>query len=60
MDIALWSGSGADDDTVGHAWDAIRAIRRGLAARSLRTRALALFNPRSLFTSTRLAVVGAR
>jgi transglutaminase-like putative cysteine protease len=52
VDVALWSGSGVDDDTVAHAWGAIRAIRHGLAGRPLRARVLALFDPRSLFTPT--------
>ncbi|WP_117214438.1 transglutaminaseTgpA domain-containing protein [Allorhizocola rhizosphaerae] len=43
VDVALWSGSGADSGAVRHAWKAVRDIRRGLAARPLAIRVRALF-----------------
>jgi hypothetical protein len=48
LDIALWSGSGADDGTVVEAWAAVRDIRRGLAGRPFIARIRAVFDPRTL------------
>jgi len=47
VDIALWSGLGADPNTVTQAWSAVRAIRRGLSGPRLG----ALFDPRDLFSA---------
>lgn len=43
MDTALWSGAGANDTTVAAAWNAVRDIRRTLAARPLSARIKAVF-----------------
>jgi hypothetical protein len=48
VDIALWSGGGANDGTVAAAWAAVRDIRRNLADRPFAARVRALFDPRSL------------
>jgi transglutaminase-like putative cysteine protease len=48
VDIALWSGVGANDGTVAAAWAAVRHIRRNLAGRPFAARVRALFDPRSL------------
>ena len=48
LDIALWSGEGANDGTIAEAWAAVRNIRRGLAGRPLPSRIRAMLDPRSL------------
>ncbi|MEC3982641.1 transglutaminase family protein [Amycolatopsis sp. H20-H5] len=48
VDIALWSGAGADGGTVGQAWSAVSAVRRGLDDRSRRERVRAALDPRCL------------
>ena len=48
VDIALWSGRGANEGTVAAAWAAVRDIRRNLADRPFAARVRALFDPRSL------------
>jgi transglutaminase-like putative cysteine protease len=48
VDVALWSGGGADDGTVAQAWSAVRAIRKGLAGAPWRARVRAAFDVRSL------------
>lgn len=50
VDVALWSGAGANDSTVVGAWAAVRDLRRGLAGRPLGSRIRAVFDPRSLLT----------
>jgi transglutaminase-like putative cysteine protease len=47
VDIALWSGLGADRQTVAQAWSAVGAVRRGLSGPRLG----ALFDPRDLVGS---------
>lgn len=47
VDIALWSGMGADQHTVAQAWSGLDTVRRGLSGRRLG----ALFDPRDLFGS---------
>jgi hypothetical protein len=48
VDIALWSGVGANEGTVAAAWAAVRDIRRNLAGWPFAARVRALFDPRSL------------
>lgn len=48
VDVALWSGQGADGETVTRAWSAVRAIRGGLAGVPWRARVRAVFDVRSL------------
>ncbi|HEY0805334.1 MAG TPA: hypothetical protein VGD84_09725, partial [Pseudonocardiaceae bacterium] len=48
VDIALWSGGGANEGTVTAAWTAVRDIRRNLAERPFTARVRALFDPRGL------------
>ncbi|MGW4114081.1 transglutaminase family protein [Actinosynnema sp. NPDC004786] len=43
LDVALWSGAGADDDAVAGAWDAVAEIRGALAGRSFGARVRAAF-----------------
>jgi transglutaminase-like putative cysteine protease len=43
MDEALWSGAGADEDTVAAAWSAVREIRGALARRPFGERLKAVF-----------------
>jgi hypothetical protein len=43
LDVALWSGAGADEDTVTAAWRAVADIRGTLARRSLGARIRAVF-----------------
>ncbi|MGH3762746.1 MAG: transglutaminase TgpA family protein, partial [Actinophytocola sp.] len=49
VDQALWSASGPGERTATEAWAAVRAVRRGLAARPLRVRLRAATDPRPLF-----------
>ncbi|MEU8635393.1 transglutaminaseTgpA domain-containing protein [Amycolatopsis sp. NPDC048633] len=48
VDLALWSGDGADHGTVTQAWSAVRAIGKGLAGEPWRARLRAAFDVRSL------------
>jgi len=48
VDTALWSGAPPQRSTVDEAWAAVRAVRRGLATRSLGARLRAFVDPRSL------------
>ncbi|MEV6639612.1 transglutaminaseTgpA domain-containing protein [Amycolatopsis sp. NPDC051371] len=48
VDIALWSGDGADHRTGEQAWSAVRAIRKGLTGTPWRARVRAAFDVRSL------------
>ncbi|MBE1468322.1 transglutaminaseTgpA domain-containing protein [Kibdelosporangium phytohabitans] len=43
LDVALWSGSGADDHAVASAWAEVRQIRRTLAGRTWGARLRAVF-----------------
>jgi hypothetical protein len=43
LDIALWSGEGANDGTVAGAWAAVREIRSALAGRPVTARLKAVF-----------------
>ncbi|HEX6358166.1 transglutaminaseTgpA domain-containing protein [Actinophytocola sp.] len=43
LDIALWSGKGANESTVAESWSAVREIRGTLARRSLAARIRAVF-----------------
>ncbi|MFD9891300.1 transglutaminaseTgpA domain-containing protein [Amycolatopsis sp. NPDC059027] len=57
VDIALWSGNGADGGTLNQAWGAVDAIRRSLAERSRRQRVRAAFDPRCLFPPREVVAV---
>ncbi|GAA4525932.1 hypothetical protein GCM10023192_07150 [Amycolatopsis samaneae] len=57
VDIALWSGTGADGGTLSQAWAAVAAIRRSLAGRSRRERVRAAFDPRCLFPPREVVAV---
>lgn len=48
VDTALWSRAGPNQSTVDEAWSAVRAVRRGMAARPLMTRLRAALNVRAL------------
>lgn len=48
LDMALWSGLPATDGSVRRAWDEVRTMRQGLAARPLATRLRAAVEVRSL------------
>jgi hypothetical protein len=50
VDVALWSGVGANEGTVAAAWVAVRHIRRVLAGRPVANRVRALFDPRGLLS----------
>lgn len=50
VDVALWSGVGANEGTVAAAWAAVRHIRRVLAGRPVANRVRALFDPRGLLS----------
>lgn len=48
VDLALWSGAGANDRTVAETWAIVRGIRQGLAEYPFKVRIRAIFDPRSL------------
>ena len=48
VDTALWSTTGPNQSTVDDAWSAVRAVRRGMAARPLTVRLRAALNVRAL------------
>lgn len=52
-DVALWSRWDPDAEAVGRAWQCVRAVRRGLRRRPLRTRARAVFDVRWLLVPVR-------
>lgn len=48
VDVVLWSGAPADQDSGVGAWVVVRDVRRGLARRGLRARLRAALDPRPL------------
>jgi protein-glutamine gamma-glutamyltransferase len=50
VDLALWSGARLHPDARQQAWDAVAAVRRGLAERGPRARIKAALDPRGLVT----------